>query len=524
MSKDLNITPWSSGLLLIGVLSIAGCGGGGSGAPAAATSSGATSTSTLPLAATNNNPYAAISADNKLTPGTGKLVAEIRPNGLSARYGSDEVYKAKVDKVLALLKEVVVEVGDQVKWPSDVNAVFSGCGQLNAFFGANFNVHDTFRTDDFGPVPDPASTYGANSIGSTLVFCHELTEPAIKYFEDLPNSEIEGFLQGDATDADELRLQATVTFLLQVLFHEVGHGLDQMLLPSIAFVQDETKFKIPVAGTCGAGANCMTNADDFADWIGALILNGAIEGAIEDEPLATRPEETAKWFGSLVLAINAWEVVMGPSGGTAHSTTESRQLNFACFAYGGLEPIRDYDVANGGHYLAALTEQITPFTPNLCKEAVILNLKTTETELGSFIKDDDTTDTTDTPPSGSGTEAEPNNDSGTANTIVSTITVAVNGAVDGSENPIGSDPLDYFEFTPTSTGSYIVTLTWTGTTDLDFFVLNSQEGSISDDGVTESSQPETASVNLTEGVAVLIKVQGYETSGAAVDYTLTITQ
>ncbi|MFT4941833.1 MAG: hypothetical protein ACI88A_004904 [Paraglaciecola sp.] len=495
------------------ILGLAACGGGG-GTPA-----GVANTSSLPLAASNNNPYAAISADNKFTPGTGKLVAEIRPNGLSARYGSDEVYKAKVDKVLELLKEVVVEVGAQVKWPSDVNAVFSGCGQLNAFFGANFNVHDTFRTDDFGPVPDPASTYGANNIGSTLVFCHELTEPAIKYFEDLPNSEIEGFLQGDATDADELRLQATVTFLLQVLFHEVGHGLDQMLLPSIAFVQDETKFKIPVAGTCGAGANCKTNADDFADWIGALILNGAIEGAIEDEPLATRPEETAKWFGSLVLAINAWEVVMGPGGGTAHSTTESRQLNFACFAYGGLEPIRVYDMANGGQYLAALTAQITPFTPNLCLEAVILNEKTTETELGSFIKDDDTTDT---PASGSDTEAESNNVAAAANTIVSTITGAVNGST-GSDGPTGSDPLDYFKFTPTSSGSHTVTLTWTGAADLDLYVEDSSEGPISS-SATSAGQLETVFVNLTVGVAVLIKVRGFETSSAAVDYTLTIAQ
>jgi hypothetical protein len=485
------------------ILGLAACGGGG-GTPA---------TSTLSAAASNFNPYAAISAENKFAPGTGKLVAEIRPNGLSARYGSDAEYKAKVDQVLVLLKDVVADVGDQVKWPSDVNAVFSGCGSVNAFFGSNWNVHGALGSDALGPIADPTGTYGANSIGSTLVFCHELTEKAIKYFEELPANDIAAsFTVGDP---DENRINATVMFLLQVLFHEVGHGLNQMLLPSIAFVQDEIKFKIPVAGTCGAGANCETSAEDFADWIAALILSSVIEDAIEDEPLATRPTETASLFGSLVLGINAWEPVMGLGGGTAHSTTNSRQYNIACFAYGGLESIRDFDLANGSQYINALREGITPYTPNLCKEAFILNERTSETELGSFIKDDDTTDT---PASGSDTESEPNNVAAAANTIVSTITGAVNG------NPSNStgDPLDYFKFTPTSSGSHTVTLTWTGAADLDLFVEDSSENAISSSA--GSDQPETVIVNLTAGVAVLIKVLGYDTSGAAVDYTLTIAQ
>jgi hypothetical protein len=294
----------------------------------------------------------------------------------------------------------------------------------------------------------------------------------------------------------------------------LGHGLDQMLLID---GDDSIKkqFRIPVANTCNSPTTpCDTIGEDFADWISSSIMISIIEAVIEEDP-----KETGKYLAGLITALEAWEGIFGAGGGAVHSKTVSRQVNMACYAFGGIEAIRTADGDSGNRLGNFLTTKGLDL--NNCETSYTFNDNLTETLLGKYVDADttDTTDTTDTPASGSGTESEPNNVAAAANTIVSTTTGAVNGSTGG---PTGSDPQDYFKFTPTSSGSHTVTLTWTGAADLDLYVEDSSENQISSSATF--NQPETVSINLTVGVAVLIKVLGFETSGAAVDYTLTIAQ
>jgi hypothetical protein len=472
------------------ILGLAACGGGG-GTPAAATTA---------------------TTAGKYDPGIGKLIPEVRPNGYSARYTTDPQYKALIDAVTAGSAEVLGEVGGLIKWPFDIPAIFSGCGELNAFFGSNVDMHAYLKGEG---VTDPALTFGNNHDGAVLVMCHELTEANVAYFL---KPEVMERLEFHYSNTEATITEAVTLSLLmwewQVMFHELGHGLDQMLLID---GDDSIKkqFRIPVANTCNSPTTpCDTIGEDFADWISSSIMISIIEAVIEEDP-----KETGKYLAGLITALEAWEGIFGAGGGAVHSKTVSRQVNMACYAFGGIEAIRTADGDSGNRLGNFLTTKGLDL--NNCETSYTFNDNLTETLLGKYVDADttDTTDTTDTPASGSGTESEPNNVAAAANTIVSTTTGAVNGSTGG---PTGSDPQDYFKFTPTSSGSHTVTLTWTGAADLDLYVEDSSENQISSSATF--NQPETVSINLTVGVAVLIKVLGFETSGAAVDYTLTIAQ
>ena len=466
------------------ILGLAACGGGG-GTPATTTATTATT--------------------GKYDPGIGKLIPEVRPNGYSARYTTDPQYKALIDAVTAGSAEVLGEVGGLIKWPFDIPAIFSGCGELNAFF-ATTDMHAYLKGEG---VTNPALTFGNNHDGAVLVMCHELTEANVAYFLDpLRKERIVEYYKFTEATYNEAITTSLLMWEWQVMFHELGHGLDVMLLVD---GDDSIKkqFRIPVANTCNSPTDpCDTIGEDFADWISSSIMISIIEAGIEEDP-----KETGKYLAGLITALEAWEGIFGAGGGAVHSKTVSRQVNMACYAFGGIEAIRtaDGDSENRlGTFLAT-----KGLDPNDCEANYTFNDNLTETLLGKYVDDD----TTDTPASGSGAESEPNNVAAAANTIVSTITGAVNGSTNGTT---GSDPQDYFKFTPTSSGSHTVTLTWTGAADLDLFVEDSSENAILSSA--GSDQPETVIVNLTAGVAVLIKVLGYDTSGAAVDYTLTIAQ
>lgn len=494
------------------VFGLAACGGGGS-APAGVTTP---TTPTTPSGVGNSDPSAALPV--KLEPGIGKLIPEVRTNGYSARYTTDADYKTLVDAVTAGSAEVLGLVGDLIKWPENIPAVFSGCGAKNAFFGGNFDMH-AFLTKE--GVADPTLTFGNNNIGAMLVMCHEITEANVAYF--LKPETIAAIETNFNADTEDKRAEALTLSLLifewQVMFHEVGHGLDQMLLKDDANNTTKKQFKIPLLNTCNSPTTpCDTIGEDFADWISSSIIISIIEDAIEDEPAMAD-----QYLGALFTALDAWEGVLGEGGGAVHSKLESRQINMACYAYGGIPALKTADANSGnklGTFLATKLGDIA-----VCDTNYQFNDNLTDTLLGQYIKNepDGGTGTGGGSGSGSGTESEPNNDGATANTIVSTITGSVHGSVDAQEDPIGPDPFDGFKFTPPSSNSYTVTLTWTGAADLDFVVLDGQENLISNDGAQpQGVQPETASVNLTAGVPVFIRVQGFETSGSAVNYTLTI--
>ena len=132
----LNIPKRLNNIVAIGALSIGlvACGGDGGSAPAA-------------------------SAVVQPVTVVGKLVPDVRSRSFSSTYGTDEDYKNLVDAFLVAMNELVVEIDSVVKWQSDIPVIFSGCGQLNAFFSPEVDLHASFAADG---VADPTPVFVAH--------------------------------------------------------------------------------------------------------------------------------------------------------------------------------------------------------------------------------------------------------------------------------------------------------------------------------------------------------------------------
>lgn len=370
VAKALILSSLTAGLIA--------CGGGGGSTPAAAV------TTTAPPAGTGNaNPSAALTT--QFTPADGKLIPQVRPNGYTAKYTTNADYRKFVDVITAQSAIALGNVGGLVKWPFDIPAIFSGCGYLNALFGSQFDMHAHIRTKS---AIDPTVTFGANNVGDALIMCHELTEANVTYFLDpasiakIHTNFSSTFADPGMPTVDELAAALSLSVLLfewQVMFHELGHGLDQMLLKD-GDNAIKKQFMIPKLNTCNSPTiPCDTIGEDFADWISSLIMVELIK--IE---LAATPAQSVGYFAALFTALDAWEGVLGAGGGAVHSKTDSRQANMACYAYGGIPELRTAEANSGGvltNYLAARNVNIIT-----CEASYAFNVNLTETLLAPFVK------------------------------------------------------------------------------------------------------------------------------------------
>lgn len=321
--------------VLMASIALVACGGGGGTATPAET--------TTPV-------VSGFTVTPGVTPSTGKLIPEVRQSGHEDLYLSDPTHKQRTDAIITATKDAVTDLQSAFKWPSDVPVVFSGCGQVNAFFGTlsgtNFGVHDVLA--QFG-VADPSLEFGTNITGSNvLIMCHELTEKATQVFFN--DSEVQTTINGLVQEIEEATPTAdqiatfqnlsAFMFELQVLLHEIGHGLDTVFLKDSANNAIKTEnFSIPLINTCSEPA-CDTLSEDFADWISAAI----IIDVLKDEIL-TDTDNASNLAGAWLVALEAWPSVFAAGGDAAHGFTKSRQANMLCYAYGAIPELRGADVS-----------------------------------------------------------------------------------------------------------------------------------------------------------------------------------
>lgn len=308
----------------------------------------------------------------------GVLVPDVRSLSLSTEYSTDTSYKELVDGFLQFMDDTIVENKNVVKWESDIPVIFSGCGAINAFFGAGVDIHAQLQSLQ----PDPVSTFGPNATGNVIVMCHELTEAVLKYYFRNPagrQSIVNIF--GPSTEEEILQaaLVTALIFEFQVLFHEIGHGLDALLIKDT--LNNDTKrqnFVIPIPDACGK-QGCDTVKEDFADWIGSQRLIEALKMDFADDPTLVSYFSKA-WVSSLI----AWDI-LGPGGNDLiHGTTLARQVNMLCYTYGALPEFRAADTANGSPLANLVASQ--GLDPAGCEATYQANTTATTTLLGSFLK------------------------------------------------------------------------------------------------------------------------------------------
>ncbi|MFT6907370.1 MAG: hypothetical protein ACJAS1_004048 [Oleiphilaceae bacterium] len=322
----------------------------------------------------------------KLAPGTGKLIIDVRSTGYSERYETDAAYKGMVDVVISAASETLGEVGGQIKWPKDIPSIFSGCGTVNAFFVALtpdlVNAMET-QTD----ASNVATKFGETiKDSSALVVCHEYSEKIVSTLMD-PGSKatIQTAFNIESDDDINDAIGITSFFLvMQGALHEVGHALDGLLLKD----PDNTvksQFQIPVANVCGT-APCSSIKEDFGDWIQSAILIEAIKDEIEEDP-----ESTERYLNVFKLSVTAWQSLfpdnVNSPGDGKHSTTEARQYNMLCWAYGAIPEFRTADLDSGGKIGTLLATKLGDIAT--CEQSYAANEILTETLLGEYVNNED---------------------------------------------------------------------------------------------------------------------------------------
>lgn len=309
---------------------------------------------------------------------SGKLVADFRANGLSSEYEANEGYKALVDAFLEGMKEIVVEIDTAIKWGVDIPVVFSGCGTENAFFSS---ASEPVSMHAGLGLADPETVFGPDVVSQyAVVYCHELTERALQTFmQDSYTATIGSLFGTDLESTVEGYVYSALVFELQVLFHELGHGLDKVLIKDS--VDNTTKlqnFAIPIANQCNQ-VGCDTISEDFADWIAAYLLTEAMK-----EEFAENANDALKFAAGFIVASSAWPDIMGAGGDVAHGYTEARQANILCYTYGGLPELREAD-ANSLNYQLANVLAAYGLDSVTCENTYQANATATTTLLGSYI-------------------------------------------------------------------------------------------------------------------------------------------
>ena len=338
------------------VLLLSACGGGGGGDTAAPT--------TTPTAV------------------SGKFLPEVRVNGHTPLYNKPHI-KTVTDRFLADIAGALKENESVIKWPSNLPVVFSGCGTENAFFSPGLDLHADFAKEG---VADPVATFGPNITGPAIVMCHDLTEKAIDtFFENLTiaNTIIQLFgidpATASAEEAAVAILMPALMFEMTVLLHEVGHAMDDLLIKDS--ISDSVKlqnFEIPLQNQCGK-PGCNTIDEDFADWVSASVFVKTLKDAITADP--TQAEVIAK---SWLVALGAWDIIIGPGGDVAHGFTKARQVNMLCYGYGGIPELRTAD-ANSLNNALATTISSQGLDPSRCETIYNINDTSTKNLLGSFM-------------------------------------------------------------------------------------------------------------------------------------------
>ena len=326
----------------------------------------------------------------------GKLVPEVRAEGLSAGALVPGDYRDVLDFVLTSMSSLTADVSTNILWPKDIPLKFAGCGTLNAFMG-NFPVSVTaFEVLDFfnnATSPrDWTSTAGANFADTDMSFmCHELTEAIVKAFYVNRDAALladygKYFFSGSPTNqADEIKaaagLSATV-MALEVLFHELGHGVDKVLLQDDAANSKKgvANFTYPFANVCGQ-ASCNTVTEDFADWFAMYVMAEEIRRST----IGTSAGDIKLYVGAMVVATTNWTKVFGQGGGDAvHGLTSKRQSNMACYLYGSSPEFRKADADNGGRLAGLMVAE--GLNPDNCEPVYTKNADSTQRFLGPYLK------------------------------------------------------------------------------------------------------------------------------------------
>ncbi len=118
-------------------------------------------------------------------------------------------------------------------------------------------------------------------------------------------------------------------------------------------------------------------------------------------------------------------------------------------------------------------------------------------------------------------EAEPNNASGTAQTIA--VGTTINGTSTGSYYE-GTADFDWYKFTPSTTRSYTITLSFGTNADMDMYLFNAGLSSVAQSIATGFGGTETITTTLTGGSAYYLSARPYDAwdLGGTTNYTLTI--
>jgi len=252
--------------------------------------------------------------------------------------------------------------------------VFSGCGTLNAFYSFG-DAYALIASNN------PAAVFGPNVTVPAIVMCHELTEKTVAtFFNDLDLADKVRSLFNTTTPEEDLvaGVASALVFELQVLFHELGHAVDFLLLKDPNDSIKLANFTIPSPNTCTTPL-CDTVANDFADWISAAVLVQVIQ-----EKIKTDIDAAENFAKAWLIALDAWQTIVGTGGGVAHGLTQARQVNMLCYAYGAIPELRQADVDVLGNQLqTAISGQ--GVDPAGCETIYKRNDTSTTTLLGSFI-------------------------------------------------------------------------------------------------------------------------------------------
>ena len=361
MEKKMIIKRRAMGYLLIPLcyLLLSACGGGSGGDTAAPTTT-PTTTPTTPTAL------------------TGKLIPEIRQNGLSLLTVQDAVYKAALDETIEIMRTVIVDM--TARFPANIPVFFSGCGQANAFYASAGvgSLHAGLQQVNKPNIVDVAAVFGPDRAAPAMVFCHEMSEASLQHFK------LKVFPEDTDNDRDLAKFAAAV-FDISILFHEVGHALlgeHQSRIVDFSAMQNELIFLIK--NTCKqTEPNCNTFNEDFADWISAYAFSLAL-----NDQAAKDPNVAKLLLGGFLVGVGSWEDILGAGGDAAHGFTTGRQANIMCYVYGGVKTLRDLDNSDNGGDLALAMAQLGILSPvDACQGSFAANKAATIKHLGFAFPD-----------------------------------------------------------------------------------------------------------------------------------------
>ena len=281
-----------------------------------------------------------------------------------------------LDAFLDGFAEVVeAELAGAIAWPEDVPALLTGCDAPNAFFAAfpeRTSLHAALG------VPDPEGTFGPDVVTrAAIVHCNELAEAALATF--LLDPRYVGAVAQVFEDPARGVLFTALVFTLQVFAHELGHGLDRLLLDDPTGAVKRERFAFPLNGSCAA-PDCDTVAEDFADWISAYLF----AESLEEDSVGLGPAEALELAGGYTVAWVAWAEILGAGGGPLHGFTQARQANMLCYVHGGSAALRRADAESLDGALAGLLARWVG-DPAECERIHAANAAATEELLGPHL-------------------------------------------------------------------------------------------------------------------------------------------